>query len=61
MFDGWTGLYYFKSTAKKQVKIQIQINWQPGFIKDNSEYTSLTHITSMIIVYGSLGTCENLL
>lgn len=59
MFDGWIELYYFKSTAKKQVKIKIQTNWQPGFIKDNSDYTSLIHIISMIIVYGSLGICGN--
>lgn len=59
MVDGNIKYCYCKSTAKKQVKIKIDLNWQPGFIRDNTDGTSLTHITSMIIFYGSSATCGN--
>lgn len=53
MVDGNIKYCYCKSTAKKQVKIKIDLNWQPGFIRDNTDGTSLTHITSMVIFMGA--------
>lgn len=55
MIDGKITYCYYKSTGKKEVKIKIHLKWQPGFIRDNTDGTSLTRITSIIISLWELG------